>query len=296
MRPHAGRAGPSVFRLAFTSSVASMGKDGDQVTAARIRATLVVVFLSARLFHLTQAVIAIAVARATFTRPWLAEVLAAACVVESAALSWVVLRRRELSLGVLIGDGAFAAAGLVVMSVALSASLDQMTGSLDWMLPYSIATCAGLGLVALGPIDSARIGRALDTGRLTLAGAAAVVAMLATTFVLASVLPAHGARSGDVTADTMFYPVFFVAAACLAGLLQSRVRVIAAETERVQAEAAEVAKQAQWRVVLVDVFGPSLDLFERAARLTDEVPEPLRLEAGRLIDVIEGLRGTHAFE
>ncbi len=288
MRPESGRTDLSVFRLAFTSSIASMRKGVDQVTAARIRATLVVVFLSARLFHLTQALIAIAVARATFTRPWLAEVLAAGCLIESIVLTWVLTRRRELSLGVLVGDAVFAAAGLAVMSAALSANLDQMTGSLNWMLPYSIATCAGLGLVAIGQSDPRSARR--------FAAATAFVAGLAATFVLASVLPVHGANPGDVVADALFYPVFFAAAASLAGLLQSRVRVISAETERVQAEAAEVARQAQWRVVLVDVFGPSLDLFERAARLSDDVPESLRHEAARLIDVIESLRGSHALD
>jgi hypothetical protein len=298
MWPLARRTDPSVFRLAFSPSVTSTGKDVEQVMAARIRASLVVVFLSARLFHLAQAAIAVAVARSTFTRPHLAEALAAACLVESACLGWVLLRDRELSLRVLVCDAVFAAAGLVVMSAALSADLDRMTGSLDWMLPYSIATGAGLGLVALGriaPADStgeSRFGLGRNAGRV--AGAAALVVGLASTFVLVSVLPAHAAKPGDLVADALFYPVFFVAAAGLAWLLQSRVRVVAAENQRVQAEAAEVARQAQWRVVLVDVFGPSLDLFERAATLTDEVPESLQREAARLIDVIEGLRGSHA--
>ena len=298
MWPEARRAEPSVFRLAFSPSVTSTRKDVEQVMAARVRASLVVVFLAARLFHLTQAAIAITVARSTFTRPPLAEVLAAACLVESVVLGWFVSRTRELSLGVLVCDGVFAAAGLVVMSSALSADLERMTGSLDWMLPYSVATCAGLGLVALGRIGSdpspagTRFG--LSHNIVRVAGTTVLVVGLASTFVLVSVLPAQGADPADVAGDALFYPVFFTAAASLAWLLQSRVRVVAAESERVQAEAAEVARQAQWRVVLVDVFGPSLDLFERAAIITDEVPESLQREAGRPHRRHRGPAGSHA--
>jgi hypothetical protein len=98
---------------------------------------------------------------------------------------------------------------------------------------------------------------------------------------------APGERVVEIVGNTSNYLVFYLAGAGVAIGLRRQRRNIAAASESFRREASQLAHEAQWRAVTVDVFGPVLDLLDRATEIGDEVPLPLRREADRLIELIE---------
>ena len=138
-------------RDAFALTFRGSRRDLEGATAGRVQAALLFLLLGARCFHLAQAGIDLAAGYGAYTRPGLAEGLAAACVAESVLFAAVTLRAGHLTLGALLGDGVFGIAGLLVMSAATSAAPGR-AGSLNWMLPYTVTTAVGLGLLFAGDV------------------------------------------------------------------------------------------------------------------------------------------------
>lgn len=86
------------------------------------------------------------------------------------------------------------------------------------------------------------------------------------------------------------YVGFFLVAFVLAVLLRRWLAKIARRNDEAARQAAELSHAAHWRALTVDVFGPVLALFDELAAVGEEVPVPLRTEAGRLIRLINAVR------
>jgi hypothetical protein len=291
-----GRGPLAVAREVVALTFRGSRSDLERVTGLRFEAALVLIFLATRCVHLGQAAVDLSLAGSRYTREMVAVGLGGACLVESLILAAVCLRIGRLSPAAMLADAAFGAVGLGVMAVATTA-MPGRAGSLDWMLPYTVATAAGLGLLAGGdliarPDPRARSGTAgsMVTGR-RWPGAVAVA--LAAVYVVSVVLPRrlpdeHWAQIGGNTAN---YVVFF-AAACLAKLfVRQRLSLIASRSAEVTRAAAQVAHEAQWRAVAVDVFGPVVALLDGVAQAEDgKLAASITQEADRLISMIEAVR------
>jgi hypothetical protein len=299
--------GGSLFaggRQAAALSFRGSRSDLEQVTAQRLQAAFVLVFLATRFVHLSQAGVDLVLAGGTYTREGLAWCLGVACALESVVVAAVFLRARRLTPVALVADAVFGAAGLAVMSAAMTAT-PLRTGSLNWMLPYTVATAAGLGVVGLGasapghvltgPLESVpgrRFRRSLATIIRRVWPTVLVVA-LAGVYV-ASVYRPHRLpddRPSDIWGNAANYLAFFVAAVSATLAVRRLLKILTSRNAEVTRQAALVAEEAQWRAVAVDVFGPVVDLLDRVAVLDgQEVPAELRLEADRLVAMIEAVR------
>ncbi len=258
-----------------------------RAAAARVTSGLLLIFLGIRAFHLVQAAIDLSLGTTAFTHAALAMCLGGACVVESAAFAVAAGRRRRLTMPIASADACFGVAGLAVMSVATTQAPGR-TGSLNWMLPFTVATAAGLAIAAVFGADPVRSdGRVAR--RLIVAGVGAAV--LAAVFTASVTLPHRLTRDSvaQIVGDAANYPVFFLVATAFVLLLRRGVNVVAQRNEIAMRAAAAVAEQAQWRAVAVDVFGPVLALLDEAKQLEGEVPDSMRNEAAHLIDLIEAV-------
>jgi hypothetical protein len=311
------RAGTfGLFRVARDVVVLSFRgsrSDLERVTARRLEAAALLVVLAARVVHLGQAGVDLALAGHIYTHERLALGLGAACLIESALFAAVSLHARRLTRRALLGDALFGVVGLGVMSVATSATFGR-AGSLNWMLPYTVTTAVGLGLVALGDLagrsapakdaSPAAVGprsvevavgtdQQLTTGRFEGLWALGVALALGCSYVASAYLP-HRLADEDpaqIWGNAANYPVFFAAAVGAAVVLRRRLSLISSRNAEVTRAAADIAHLAQWRAVAVDVFGPVIDLLDRVVDLDDgEIPAPLRDEADRLITMIDAVR------
>jgi hypothetical protein len=288
---HPARLARDAFALTFRGS----RRDLEEVTARRVLAALVFLLLVARCVHLAQAGIDLAAGHAAYTRPGLAEWLAVACVAESVLFAVVAVRAQRLTLGALLGDALFGVAGLVVMSAATSAAPGR-AGSLNWMLPYTVTTAVGLGLLAAGdaapesggPALSSRSGRWLLSALLA---RAAITGALAAAYMVSVSLPRRlpGDGPAQLWANAANYAVFFLAAVVLAVLLRRWLAVISRRNAEAVSQAARLSQEAYWRAVTVDVFGPVFDLLDSLAVIGEQVPASLQQEADRLINLIEAV-------
>lgn len=309
-----GERGPiSMVRDVVVLTFRGSRSDLERVTALRLQAALLLVFLAVRCVHLGQAGVDLALAGSAYTHEGLALGLGLACVVESALFAAVSLRGRRLRRSALLADALFGVVGLGLMLAATSATPGR-AGSLNWMLPYSVATATGLGLVALGDLvggpargDDAGLGAlgprrgrggeahqqppraALFDGLWPLG----VALGLGGAYVASVYLPHRLAdeHPAQIWGNAANYPVFFAAAVLAVVVLRRRLALISSRNAEVTRAAAQLAHEAHWRAVAVDVFGPVIDLLDRVADLHDgEVPTPLRNEADRLISMIEAVR------
>ncbi len=140
-----------VRELTFRGSRAEL----ERATALRLQAAVVLLFLAARCFHLGQAGVDLALAGHAYTVEWLALLLGVACVVESLGVAALTLGARRLTWGRSSPTLVFGVAGLALMAVATSSGPGR-TGSLNWMLPYTVATATGLGALAGGDLVEMR--------------------------------------------------------------------------------------------------------------------------------------------
>lgn len=290
---HPARLARDAFALTFRGS----RRDLEEVTAGRIQAALVFMLLVARGVHLAQAGIDSAAGYGAYTHPGLAEALAIACIAESALFAVAVLRAQRLTFAALLGDAMFGVAGLAVMSAATS-SAPGRAGSLNWMLPYTVTTAVGLGLLFAGdaaaesaagaPARPSRRGRWLLSALLA---RAAVTGALAAAYIVSVSLPRRlpGDAPAQLWANDANYAMFFLAAVVLAVLLRRWRAVISRRNAEVVSQAAQLSQEAYWRAVTVDVFGPVLELLDRLAQIGEQVPASLQQEAGRLINLIEAV-------
>lgn len=265
----------ALARDAVSPSIAGSRADLERLTALRIDAGLLLLILSARLIHLAQATVDVTIGSVAYTHALVARLAATGCVIESVLLSVALVRRGRLTLRLLIADTVFGLAGLGLLSVATASTVGR-TGTIDWMLPYTVVTATALGLIATS-------GRTYDWW-----GAAAAL-VLAGGYVASVSLPrlVAGERTAQVIGNAGNYLVFYLAAVGVSMVLRRQLRGIAAANDAAKRAASQLADEAQWRVVAVDVFGPVLDLLDRAADLADDVPEAMRQEADRLIELIE---------
>lgn len=257
-------------------------------TAARLEAAVALIFLAVRCVHLGQAVVDLGLAGGTYAGEWLAIGLGAACWLESVAFGAVVLSARRLSRGALLGDAVFGVAGLAVMSLATDPSPGR-ADSLNWMLPYTVATATGLGIVMFGNLGDRRprpVGVAL-------LWPPAVALSLAGAYIASAYFPHRlaGDRPDQIWGNAANYVVFFVAAVLTMAVTRRLVATLAARNADVTRTAGVLAREAQWRAVKADVFGPVVRLLDRVAELEDgNVPAPVRREAERLITLIDAVR------
>jgi hypothetical protein len=272
-----------VVTLTFRGSRADLAR----ATGLRLEAALVLIFFSARCVHLGQAGVDLALAGRSYTDEPLAIGLSVACLVESVAVAGACLRAGSLRPGALLADATFGAVALMVMSAACSTTPDR-AGSLNWMLPYTVATSAGLGLFAAGDL----VERRGKTGAMR--RWPAVVALgLSGVYVVSELLPhrLHDEHLAQILGNAANYAVFFIAAFLAKMFVRRRLSLIASRNAEVTRAAAEVAHAAQWRAAVVDVFGPVVTLLDRVADAEDgQLPPSIRQEADRLISMIEAVR------
>ncbi len=116
---------------------------------------------------------------------------------------------------------------------------------------------------------------------------------LAVAYVVCAYLPHRLAddRPNQIWGNAANYVLFFAAAVLTLAVTRRLVAALAARNADVTRAAAELAREAQWRAVQVDVFGPVVDLLDRVAGLIGgSVPAPVQREADRLIAMIDAVR------
>jgi hypothetical protein len=284
-------------REAFAPTFKGSRHNLEEVSVWRLQAALVLLLLATRCVHLAQAGIDVAAGNGAYTRPVLAEGLAVACVVESVVFGAVILGARRLTLGALLGDATFGIVGLAVMSAATSAAPGR-AGSLNWMLPYTVTTAVGIGLLLAGdsqpPSDlgtMADVGGWMRRAWPTVLARAAVVGALAVAYIISVNLPRR--LPGDppvlLWANDANYLAFFASALVLSLLLRRWLMVIGQRNAEAIAQAAQLSHEAHWRAMTVDLFGPVLEMLDGLAVIQDQVPTSMREEAGRLISLIEAV-------
>jgi len=283
----------ALAREAFTGAYQGSRRQLAEVTAWRVEAAVLFVWLAARCAHLAQAAIDVTAGYRSYTLPWLALGLAVACLAESALIAVVMLRAERLTLWSLLADAVFGIAGLLVMSAATTHAAGR-TGSLNWMLPYTVGTAAGLCALSVGYGDAARGATARwwwPPSRL-LAVQVSAVSVLAAVYLVSVIVPRRlpGDKLVDIWVNTVIYAGVFVAFLAVALLLRRWLAEIGQRNEEAARRARELSQAAQWRALTVDVFGPVLGLFDELAVVGEEVPEPMRAEAGRLILLIDAVR------
>jgi hypothetical protein len=284
-------------RDAFTVTYQGSRQDLAIVTAWRVQAGLLFLWLTARCVHLVQAGIDLTTGRGAYTHPGVAEALAFACLAESAAIAAVMIRAQRLTLSALLGDAAFGIAGLAVMSVAISGS-PARAGSLNWMLPYTVATATGLGLLLAGEggrtrrPSAAPVGAAQRQRWLLMPAQAVTVAALAAAYMLSVSFPRRLPADQPVQlwANDANYAGFFLVATVVAVLLRRRLALISQRNAEAARQAEELSEAAHWRALTAGVFGPVLELLDKLAVIGDVVPDSARAEAGRLIRLIEEVK------
>lgn len=288
---HPARLAREAFALTFRGS----RRDLDEVTARRMQAALVFLVLAARSVHIGQAGIDLVAGSGAYSRPGLAVGLAVACGAESALFAALAIRAGRLTFGVLLGDAAFGVVGLLVMSAATTTMTAGRTGSLNWMLPYTVTTAVALGLLlagdagpgAGGPLRPAKVWWLWR--RLLLR--AAVVGALAAAYLVAMNLPRRlpQDRLHVLWFNDTNYATFFLAAVVVALLLRRWLMVIRHRNAETVRQAERLSHEARWRAITVDVFGPVLELLDDLALIGEQVPASLQAEAGRLIGLIEAV-------
>ncbi|HXA11651.1 MAG TPA: hypothetical protein VNW93_05610, partial [Mycobacterium sp.] len=235
------------------------GSRGDLELAAtlRLQAALVLLFLAVRCVHLGQAGVDLVLAGRSYTTQWLALGLGVLCLAESLAVAAVSLGARRLSTGVMLVDAAFGLIGLGVMALATTSGPGR-AGSLNWMLPYTVATATFLGALVGGDLveQAAQVASAGRPDRRSPGQAARrhmwplMVALgLGGAYVASAYIPHRLGEDqpGQIWGNAANYLVFFAAGALTVEVARRRVNAMAARNAEVTAAVAEVAREAQWR-------------------------------------------------
>jgi hypothetical protein len=300
-RAMAERNPVTVAREALTLAFRGSRADLELAAALRLQTALVLLFLAVRCVHLGQAGIDLVLAGHSYTTEWLAISLGAVCLVESLVVAAITLGARRLTASAMLADATFGFIGLGVMALAASSGPGR-AGSLNWMLPYTVATATFLGALAAGELVDRSPADVLAGRRVAGAGSESahrrvwplLLALgLGGAYVASAYVPHRLGEDqpGQILGNAANYLVFFAAGAFTVEVARRRVRAMAARNAEVTAAVAEVAREAQWRAVAVDVFGPVLALLDRVVGLADgEIPPTVRREAGRLMEMIDAVR------
>jgi hypothetical protein len=286
----ASRLGAVVALVREALQQSFTGSRGDLVRTIgeRLDVGLLVIFLGGRGIHLLQALLDVTLGLDGYTHMSAAQIAACGCLAESLLLSVALARRQRLTLPLLVADAAFGLLGLGILSFATTHTVGR-TGTIDWMLPYTVTTVAGLGLLVgrgKDPVGPDGVARGRGDWR-----CAPIVLILTAGYVASVMLPrlAPGETAVQVLVNACNYPAFYLGAAGLSLSLRRRLEAISVRNDAVTQEAARVAAQGHLRAMMVDVFGPVFDLLERAAKMGDEVPPSLREEASRLMELIDAM-------
>jgi hypothetical protein len=283
--------------LTFRGSRANL----ELAAALRLQAALVLLFLAVRCVHLGQVGIDLVLAGRSYTTEWLAVSLGLACVVESLVVASISLGARRLTVRAMLADTAFGFIGLGVMALAASSGPGRAS-SLNWMLPYTVATATFLGALAGGelvdrsPADVSagwRVKGSFGESAHRRVWPLLLALGLGGAYVASAYVPHRLGEDqpGQILGNAANYLVFFAAGALTVEVARRRVNAMSARNAEVTAAVAEVAREAQWRAVAVDVFGPVLALLDRVAGLADgEIPPTVRQEADRLMEMIDAVR------
>jgi hypothetical protein len=172
------------------------------------------------------------------------------------------------------------------------------------MLPYTVATAAGLGTLAVGELAQAPSAgghparRVPGATRMRLRVSPLIVALgLGAAYLASAYLPHRlaGDRPADIRGDAANYLVFALVGALTIAVTRRQVLAMSKRNAEVTAAAATIAREAQWRAVAVDVFGPVQTLLNRIVALPDgELPASVQQEADRLIAMIDAVRPADA--
>ena len=176
------------------------------------------------------------------------------------------------------------------MSAATTAAPGR-AGSLNWMLPYTVMTAVGFGLLAAGDCCLCRAARrdpARSRGVGPFLAGRGPVGTLAVTYILSVNLPRRLDPPAQLWSNGANYAAFFLAAVLLAVLLRRWLIVISPRNAEAMRQAAELSHEAHWRALTVDVFGPVLELLDDLA-MVGEPCQPRCARAGRLIRLIEAV-------
>lgn len=281
-------------RDAFALTFRGSRQDLAEVSARRTQAALLFLVLAARGVILAQAGIDVAVGSGAYTRLPAVVGLAVACVAESVVWAVVQLRAQRLTAAALLGDAVFGVAGLAVMSAATTAAPGR-AGSLNWMLPYTVVTAVGFGLLAAGDLRPGAGVAGPDAGAeprrgLFLASRGTVVLTLAAAYLLSLSLPRRLDPPVQLWTNDANFAWFFGAALVVSVLLRRWLILISTRNAEAMRQAAELSHEAHWRALTVDVFGPVLELLDGLEVVGDAVPAQFRREAERLILLIETVK------
>ena len=163
------------------------------------------------------------------------------------------------------------------------------------MLPYTVVTAVGFGLLAAGDLRSAAGVAGPDAGAeprhgLFLASRGTVVLTLAVAYLLSLSLPRRLDPPVQLWTNDANFAWFFGAALLVAVLLRRWLTLISTRNAEAMRQAAELSHEAHWRALTVDVFGPVLELLDGLETVGDAVPAQFRREAERLICLIEAVK------
>jgi hypothetical protein len=287
-RDNASGIGAALSRLLYQRFRGSRS-DLERVTEFRVARALCLLFFSARAVHLVQALVDTGLGHSAFAHPRLAVLLAVACVLESVLLLAFASRRWLLTSPILAGDLCFGLVALPVMAEATNASPGR-TSSLNWVLPLTVTTAGMLGLSCGGP-------RLLDPTQPAQAAVRLrswpVFAVAALTLVyLASMTWPRRLPDESWTAllgNAGNYSVYFLGAAGVGVGLRQRLTLIAHRNAEAVRESAELARQAHWRTVQIDVFGPVLNFLDRLAEQPTLSAAEAPADARQLLSMIESV-------
>jgi hypothetical protein len=128
-------------------------------TATVIESGLLNAYLAIRVVHIVQGFICVATGWRSYKRPRIAAIVLSGAVLESA---WLMRRVRRMQTVDPVSARVETATGTVgILALAAATPIDARTTSLNWMLPYSVASTLGLA------VNSNRLEGAIDVSLLT---------------------------------------------------------------------------------------------------------------------------------
>ena len=233
--------------------------------------------------------------RGAYTRPGLAGGLALACLVESALLAVLIRRAQRLMLWPLLADAAFGIAG--AGSDVGRDDRDARPGRIAELDAASTRWPPAAGLALLSafdgePVPGTRAGR---QRWLPLAAAQAVAVLALAAAYLVSVNVPRRLPQDDpllLWGNAANYVGFFLVAFVLAVLLRAGGSPIARRNDARRARRGRRAEPCGALAGLDRLTCPARCsiLSDELAAVGEEVPVPLRTEAGRLIRLIDAVR------
>jgi signal transduction histidine kinase len=258
-----------------------MESQGQQSTATIIEKGLVNAYLATRLVHLVQGFICVATGWRNYARPRLAAAVLVSTTVESVWLVRRVVRLKTVDPLAARVETATGTAGLLLLAAATP--FEARTTSMNWMLPYSVASTLGLA------INSNRLEGVLDVSALT------------TTYLATTMRPRHwSGQAVTALTNAASYGGFHGVAA----VVIDRGRRDGSELDRVKAESASRAEKLsverernhQHRMMHDSALQTLEAIGNGIVGAPDAVRDRAREEAHRLRRALTGVQPENGFE